>query len=686
MNSSICDIVELDIAKMNLKLKNSEDLIKIFKNGREIPRPEYPRPQFLRSLWQNLNGLWKFDFDRENKGFLEHWEIEHEYPMEIIVPYVFQSKLSGINIQEPVKRIWYERAVKIKPVYRNERLKNYFSNKGNKLNDFKKILLHIGGCDFKTYVFINGVFVGSHEGGFSSFYLDITNYIYNQGPNFELNKFKITITVEDDNFDPAYPRGKQNLDGRLSGAYYENITGIWQTIWLEFLPEYYFLPEKTYIHTHTNSGIIEIHTELNEFEPNLIVEAEIYENPPENRESSSKLNPEAFYFEFSRKNRIKKNIPISFKTSIPQNKIRKWQPKEQGNNNGPQSHAEQKLYYLDLILRDGNAEDEDYEIDRLTLYFAFRDISIEDSKYLINGQEFYLKSLLYQGLFPDSLLTPPTEEHIINDLILAQKMGFNHLRLHQFAADPLLLYWADKLGITLWGEAANSFVFNPTSQKSFVNEWMDIVLRDRNHPSIIAWVPINESWGFNDLQNSEEEREYLRSLYFLTKSLDSTRPVIDNDGWEHVKTDIVTIHMYRLPKLLNETKIFPIEPPELGSTFDNLRKLTHRPVFVGSSKYEGQPVIITEWGGWGYDKEDPDITPSKYTAWGYNGKLFKGFEEIKELYKKYLEELNKRRKWIKGYCYTQFCDQFQEKNGILTFSRELKVDIEEIKKLNSLFG
>ncbi|MBD3352554.1 MAG: glycoside hydrolase family 2 [Candidatus Lokiarchaeota archaeon] len=603
----------------------------------DIPRSEYPRPQFKRKGWQNLNGRWKFDFDEKIKGKREHWYISHDYPYEIVVPFVYQSKLSGIHDLRFTDHIWYEKEFELKYSPQSPNISN--------------IILHFGAVDYFCYVYLNESLVGYHRGGSTPFSFNITQFV-------NPNKNKLTVYVIDAALDPRLTRGKQTTEKYLSGCRYEKVSGIWQTVWIEYLPEYYIIPNKTYFKANSESGEIILTTNVNKFHRTNILELEILKD-------GSKINPEAFYFDMNLRNDLYLN-QLTIKTEIDVNQVKRWDIEKPN------------LYQANILIKDGNSEDESI-IDKLHTYFAFRDLKIEGKQILLNNREFYMKSLLYQGYFPDGLWTAPSDEAIKKEIELTLEMGYNHLRLHQIFADPRFLYWADKLGLSVWGEAPNAFVYDPISKKNLINEWMDIVNRDRNHPSIFAWVPVNESWGLNDLKNSEAQRHFLRSLYYLTKNLDPTRPVIDNDGWEHVLTDIITIHIYREAE---EITILPIITPDIGDNFSSTTDILHRATFVGNASYQGQPVIITEWGGWGYYKPDPDRKPSRTTAWGYGGKLYHKFDEVLEKYKKYLMELSKRKEWIKGHCYTEFCDQYQEVNGMLTFNREPKTDLEKLKKIN----
>lgn len=601
------------------------------------PRPEYPRPQFVREKWQNLNGEWRFEFDENNQGFKEHWYISHDFTKQITVPFVHQSKLSGLEDVRECETVWYERYFELDYSLEDPQI--------------SEVLLHFGGVDYYSYVYVNEVLIGSHSGGCTPFSFNITE-------NLRDGKNKLTVCAIDYPHDPTLTRGKQDINSKMSGIFYEKLTGIWQTVWLEYVPEYYILPEKTFIRTDNATGGITVDTNTNKFDPKCIVELEILEN-------GTKINPECFFFNISH-NQQDYVDTMTLKTEIDPKQVKKW------------DICTPNLYNANLLIRDGNSDDEEI-IDKLSFYFGFRDININSNHIFLNKDEYYMKSLLYQGYWPDGLWTAPSDELIKKEIELTIEMGFNHLRLHQLFADPRLLYWADQLGLTLWGEASNARVYDPSAQENLIHEWMAAVYRDRNHPSIVGWVPVNESWGLSDLINSEAQRDFLRTLYYLTKNMDPTRPVVDNDGWEHVKTDIITVHLYRDPEKLID---LPVYAPPQGDPLEIINKISHKSVLVGDTVYENQPIIITEWGGWSHIKDRKGEKSDRSEGWGYGGVIYDDFNDILQKYENYLKELSKRTTWIKGHCYTEFCDQYQEINGMLTFDRQPKCDLSKLRKIN----
>ena len=306
-------------------------------------------------------------------------------------------------------------------------------------------------------------------------------------------------------------------------------------------------------------------------------------------------------------------------------------------------------------------------MDRVASYFGIRDISIKDNKILLNGKPLYLKLILDQGYWKESHLTPPTEESSIKDIDSFLALGFNGIRKHQKIEDERFLYWCDVKEVLVWSEMANCYRFNDGSLENFTKEWIKVVKQNCNHPSIMAWVPINESWGVPDVSVSKKQQNFVNSLYYVTKAIDDTRPVISNDGWEHTLSDIITIHDYKQDEELLEQEYID----ENQSVLNNLKEYNgkHR-LFANGYKYKGQPVIMSEYGGIAIDSKE---------GWGY-GKQVKDKKELMDRFRKLTKAVN-RIPYLSGYCYTQLTDVQQEINGLMTAERKYKVDPNIIKDI-----
>ena len=317
-----------------------------------------------------------------------------------------------------------------------------------------------------------------------------------------------------------------------------------------------------------------------------------------------------------------------------------------------------KLYYKGNI------------IDEVSSYFGIRKISIENSKIFLNNKELYLKMILDQGYWPDSHLTPPSEEAIIKDINIVKKYGYNGIRKHQKIEDERFLYYCDINGILVWSEMANCYEFNDKSIEYFMNEWIKVVKQNYNHPSIITWVPINESWGIPNVSVQKNEQNFANSLYYITKSIDKTRPVISNDGWEHTISDIITIHDYKQdPELLyNEYNDDNLDVLNNRRAYNTIHKL-----FSENYVYNGQPIIMSEYGG---------ITLNSDKGWVY-GNPVKSEKEFLDRFEK-LNDAIRKTKYICGYCYTQLTDVQQESNGLVYDDRNDKFSSETINKIASI--
>ena len=304
-------------------------------------------------------------------------------------------------------------------------------------------------------------------------------------------------------------------------------------------------------------------------------------------------------------------------------------------------------------------------LDTARSYTALRSIGVQGDRFVLNGRPYILRMVLDQGYWPESGLTAPDDDALRRDVELVKLMGFNGVRKHQKIEDPRYLYWADKLGLLVWEEMPSAYRFTAESVQRLTREWIAAIERDISHPSIVAWVPFNESWGVPDLPDSPSQRHYVQALYHLTKTLDPTRPVIGNDGWESVATDIIGIHDYddqpeRIAKRYGaeevESRLFKRERP--GG----------RLLLLDGQAHSGQPIMLTEFGGIAF-------SPDPNSTWGYSRS-----ENIEQFARKYTELLAAVRSLtaLAGFCYTQFADTYQEANGLLYADRTPKFPIEEV--------
>jgi beta-galactosidase/beta-glucuronidase len=306
-------------------------------------------------------------------------------------------------------------------------------------------------------------------------------------------------------------------------------------------------------------------------------------------------------------------------------------------------------------------------VDEVGSYFGMRKIEIHGSNIMLNNSPIYQRLVLDQGYWPDSGLTPPSEEALILDIDRLLALGFNGLRKHQKIEDERFLYWCDVKGVLVWSEMAATYQFDPEATEQLTREWLEIVKQNYNHPCIITWVPFNESWGVAQIKSNKPQQSFTQAIYHLTKALDCTRPVITNDGWEHTCSDIITLHDYQQDATALESMYRRKELLENNLTMSNGKF-----AFADGWQYQGQPVIISEYGGTAID--------GKGEGWGY-GTLVKDEKQLAERYGA-LTDTIKRLDYVCGYCYTQLTDVEQEVNGLLDVNRNPKCDLEIICDLN----
>lgn len=587
-------------------------------------RNEYPRPQFVRKDWINLNGEWDFTYDDENKGLKEKWYLSDKlFDKKIEVPYVYQSKLSGINDQGNHETVWYKKEFTLPDGYKE-----------------KELILHFGAVDYYAEVFINGHKAGEHKGGHTSFSLDITPYITG-------NEEIIVIRVHDPRTNEMIPRGKQIWEEKPLGIWYTNTTGIWQSVWIEPVNENHI--QSIYFTPDIDSGQVQVKTYLNGTVENKKIE---------------------YTVSFKEKTIIKTTFDLysSIHTAsfdIHQKTIFRTSHHHNGWHWTPETP---NLFDVEIKL----LENENI-LDNVKSYFGMRKIHTENGLVYLNNKPYYQKLVLDQGYWPESLMTAPSDNALKYDIEISKEMGFNGCRKHQKVEDPRFLYWADKLGFLVWGESASAQFFDESSVPLATNEWLEIIKRDYNHPSIVTWVPFNESWGVNDIGRDKQQQHYSLGLYHLIHSLDTTRPVISNDGWEMTRSDIGAVHHYGHGEAEEREKYekFKFDIRTLDAILDS--KSANRSIYASGFSHQGEPILLTEFGGIGYKKGEQE-------GWGYSS--VDNEEQFLSEYKRVIEAVYDSEV-IAGFCYTQLYDVEQEINGLLTYDRNPKADVSKVKEINN---
>jgi len=584
-----------------------------------IPRPEYPRPQFVRREWLNLNGEWEFAFDDADQGLQNNWQDGRTLDRRIVVPFPYQCELSGINDKGIHEVVWYARSFEIAPEWRA-----------------RDLLLHFGAVDYRTTVWVNGKEVGHNQGGQIPFWFDIAPYL-RDGEN------RVTLRVEDRQ-DPEQPRGKQAVAGVPQEIFYYCTTGIWQTVWLESAPPMRIQELKVTPFAEKNS--IEMNIYLHAPSARWRLEAEVLDEGEVVARAEEKIMGAA--------GRLTLNIPYA----------KHWSP--------------ESPFLYDLRIR---LYDREQLLDEIESYTGLRSVELREGHMYLNGKETFLIMVLDQGYWPESYLAAPSDDALRADVEWAKRFGFNCARKHQKVEDPRWLYWCDRLGLMVWGEMANARAWSPRAEERLAAEWRRVIRRDYNCPSIITWVPVNESWGFPGLQESHPgQYAFLERMVAITRRLDPRRPVIDNDGWEHTDvTDICAIHDYTPTS--EGLKARYQETLNGGALPKNLW-LQEKPLFVLGSSYRQQPIMLTEVGG--FLLVPPDLPEAKrdilYKFYG----SFSTPEELLEKYRDLMDGLSSLH-FLAGFCYTQLTDIEQEINGLLTYDRQPKLAPEQIAELHRTF-
>ncbi len=574
----------------------------------DISAAGYPRPLLRRDDWMSLDGIWEFAIDATAA-----WEHPKDvnWGGRINVPFAPETPASGVGDTGFYRAVWYRRSFETPVVTPGQR-----------------VILHFGAIDYSATIWVNGVVACRHEGGYTPITVDLGGLLRDERTQ------EIVVRAEDDPADLSKPRGKQEWQAEPHSIWYYRTTGIWQTVWMEVV-------------NATRIGGIHWTPNVERWE--ISFEARIDGVRRDDLRLSLRAHTNGALLADDSYAVIAGEVHRRIALSDPgiddfRNELL-WTP------------ATPTLIQVDLELRTSDGE----LLDRVHSYTALRSLAIQGDRMVLNGRPYPLIMVLDQGYWPDTGLTPPSDNALRKDVELAKAMGFNGVRKHQKIEDPRYLYWADTLGLLVWEEMPSAYRFTKESIERFTDEWVRVIARDRSHPCIVAWVPLNESWGVPDLPDIASQRHYVEALYHLTKTLDPSRPVIGNDGWESVATDIIGIHDY------------DDNPVRLASRYGmgNVRLFEQRPggrqLLVGT-KHRGQPVMLTEFGGIAFS-DDPART------WGYSRSRTR--QEFADHYSSLLRAVRTSAR-LAGFCYTQFADTYQEANGLLYMDRTPKFPVEQI--------
>jgi beta-galactosidase/beta-glucuronidase len=582
----------------------------------EVRRIEHPKPQFRRDAWVNLNGQWDFAMDPNVVGIKENWQDDPaKFDRKITVPFCVESKLSGIGHTDFMNAVWYHRTFGVPQDWKDRR-----------------VFLNFGAVDYECRAWVNGRAVGRHHGGTVSFAFEITNAL-KEGDN------DLVVYAFDDVRSEVQPSGKQSTRRESYGVHYTRVTGIWQTVWLEargpsFLESVHIVPDldgKRFIFTPT----------VNDYRRNQKFRVVL-------------LTPRGGKVAFA-------DCPAESGNSLTLmvRRPRAWSPQDP------------YLYDLTLELVDG-----DTVLDTVHSYAGLRKFHIEGNRFYLNNKPVYLRFVLDQGFYPDGIWTAPSDAALKADIEMSMAAGFNGARLHQKVFEERFHYWADKLGYLTWGEFSDwgrvHGFGNPQGVLNLEREWREVVLRDRNHPSIVAWTPLNETSGAAR-DNYEPYSRSVKSIVAATRALDPTRPINDASGYVHIETDIFTVHDYdQNPDSFRE-RYAGVSPETPQNAFVRFPEL--------SVPYTGQPYVVDEYGGTFWTKDHalhPEKAGKGRGNWGYGKSQRQVEDRIKAL-----TDILLNHPHISGYTYTQLTDVEQEVNGVYTYDRRPKFDIARLK---TIFG
>ncbi|PWY73068.1 glycoside hydrolase family 2 protein [Aspergillus heteromorphus CBS 117.55] len=621
--------------------------------------PDYPRPDFQRPdlNWTSLDGAWDFLFDDADHGLTQGWHHQglpaqtDTHPRgRIQVPYAFQTPALGIGLHEAHEVLWYERPLTdIRTAAEQAR--------GHRL------VLRFGAVDYECTVWVDGQRVGGHRGGHVPFDLDVSDAFRSEGPPATR---RLTLRVRDSPYDLSQPRGKQYWGPVPDSIFYTPTSGIWQSVWLESLPRMRLggSSEGTVLrsddiaggHLHARVAVLGRPAGT---KPQVEVEARL--GGVLVSRGRQHLVSDRDWASVDVDMRVSDPTPLQVRDAAWKGGVALWAPEHP------------VLYDLTLRLCDESGG----LVDTVESTTGMRRISWTrgDGTFRLNGKPCFQTLVLDQGYWPETGLTPPSQAALRADIEMAQRMGLNGCRKHQKVEDPVFHYWADRLGFLVWGEIANGYAFGDDYIDRFNSEWTEAVRRDLNHPCIVAWTPFNESWGYPSLKDNVDQRNHIRAVYYLTKTLDPTRPINDNCGWEHVCTDLTTYHDYS-DSIELASSCADLERGILGKKSD--RDMFVGPVAqdAGSRHAPGAPVICSEFGG-------VNIVPAKGTAAGDRDWGYTTASDPEDL----LARLDRLVMGIVqgghtcGLVYTQLCDIEQEVNGLYSYDRKEKVPADRVKAL-----
>ena len=588
----------------------------------QLPRAEYPRPQFERAEWQNLNGEWSYTLDPVKTGWERGLKDSKGFDGKIIVPFAPESKLSGVEHKEFIPCIWYQREIAIPAEWAG-----------------KDVVLNFGAVYYESEIYIDGKFVDRHFGGSDSFSVDITSFV-KAG-----QKHSLVVNAKSDLRSRMQSAGKQSLRHGPFECMYTRTTGIWQTVWMEAVAPSGI--KRVKISTDIDRSVVAMEFTMRRNASGDMLTINVKDN---GKVVASDCGP----------------VASGSVVMLPIKKAKLWSPESPF------------LYDVEFELKNAAGE----VIDRATSYFGMRKIHTDGNKIYLNNEPYYQRLVLDQGFYPDGVWTAPSDEALKHDIEMSKEAGFNGARLHQKVFEERFHYWADKLGYLTWGEAPSWGLDanDVEAARNFLMEWRNLVVRDMNHPSIVTWTPFNEEFWPDETQYPR----FIVDAYTITKQIDPSRPVNTVSGGQHIVTDIWTEHHYEQnPDKLREiiynngdmyVRGHAVQARHRGNVGFNRPVLNDPYTFP---TYKGDiPYILDEFGG----IKCMEANPAKDGAWGY-GDAAQTKEDFYKRLEAQVRGLIEMSDKMWGYCYTQLTDVMQEQNGIYYYDRGVKYDMERVRKI-----
>jgi len=579
---------------------------------------EYPRPQLRRAAWRSLDGPWQANLD---DGAVHVDPVDVDFNRSITVPYPPEAAASGVHDRGFRRRVWYRRQILLEPSMtpgRDERL-----------------VLHFGAVNYRARVWVNGRYAVEHRGGHSPFSVDVTRHL--DGAVLE-----IVVQADDDPMDMHKPRGKMDWEPEPHKIWYPRTSGIWRTVWIEKV---------------ARAHVAQLRWTADVASWQIRLDADIA-HVPEGGVANVTLKLGDKLLVADRCLLTGPRLSRIFQLPDPgiddARALWMWSPES------PQ--------LIDAEIEIRSADGELY--DAVQSYTALRTVATEGERFVLNSRPYYLRMVLDQGYWPESLMVASSDQ-LRHDVLLIKRLGFNGVRKHQKSEDPRWLYWCDVLGLCVWAEMPSAYGFSSATVHGVMEEWKELVERDISHPSIVAWVPTNESWGVPELMNDRRQVDFVRALYHMTRALDGTRPVIGNDGWEAPCGDFVCVHDYAQdPAVLAE---------RYGSREAVAYTLAHvqpdrRRIVIDGFTGQGKPLFLSEFGGIAC-LQGAGTAGGGAPGWGYS--TAKDGKELLARYQELMAAIHRCRP-LSGFCYTQLTDTFLEKNGLLTEDRVPKAPIEAL--------